>query len=205
MKKKKLSPKKIAILMAIVSLVSFGYKLTIGILATSLVMIIAAIPTFFVFVCKAMYASHMDTTRAQKKKAYLFMIIATASFALIFILFSILKVGGIDITNQNRFEGWIGIVFIFFIIVLFVLSIINLTGALIKDDLVLIGIKEITFVSALADAVMIYEFLYRVILGYIESYIPFLNIISNYLPLGIGILMGLVPIQMYKRYKNYDV
>ena len=38
--KKPLSPKKMAILMALVALVSFGYKLTIGILATSLVMII---------------------------------------------------------------------------------------------------------------------------------------------------------------------
>ena len=180
MKKKKLSAKKIAIIMAIVSLVSFGYKLTIGILATSLVMIIAAIPTFFVFVCKAMYAHNMNQTKEQKIKAYLIMTIATACFAAIFILFSILKVGGIDITNQNRFEGWIGLVFIFFIILMFVLSIINLTGALVKSDLVLIGIKEITFVSALADAVMIYEFLYRVILGYIEGVIPFLSLISNY-------------------------
>ena len=202
MKKKKLSAKKIAIIMAIVSLVSFGYKLTIGILATSLVMIIAAIPTFFVFVCKAMYAHNMNQTKEQKIKAYLIMTIATACFAAIFILFSILKVGGIDITNQNRFEGWIGLVFIFFIILMFVLSIINLTGALVKSDLVLIGIKEITFVSALADAVMIYEFLYRVILGYIEGVIPFLSLISNYLPLAIGVLMALVPIKMFKRYKE---
>ena len=49
-----LSPKKLAIIMAIIALVSFGYKFTIGIMALSMVMIIAAIPTFFVFLCKAL-------------------------------------------------------------------------------------------------------------------------------------------------------
>ena len=203
--KKPLSPKKIAIIMALIALVSFAYKLTIGILATSLVMIIAAIPTFFVFVCKAAYAKNMNQTREEKRRAYFIMAIATVSFAALFIMFSVLKVGGIDITNQNRFEGWIGIVFILFIILMFILSIINLKGALNKTDLVVIGIKEITFVSALTDAVMIQEFLYRVILGYIDFAIPFLDIINKYFPLAVGVLMALVPLQMFKRLKEYEV
>ena len=202
--KKRLTPKKMAILMAVIALISFAYKLTIGILATSLVMIIAAIPTFFVFVCKAAYAKNMNQTREEKKKAYFVMAVATAAFAAIFILFSILKVGGIDITNQNRFEGWIGIVFILFIILLFVLSIINLTGALNKTDLVVIGIKEITFVSALTDAVMIQEFIYRVVLGYIDFDIPFMDLIAKYFPLIVGVIMAIVPLLMFKRLKEYD-
>lgn len=201
-----LSPKKLAIIMAIIALVSFGYKFTIGIMALSMVMMIAAIPTFFVFLCKALYAKHMDATRAQKKKSYLFMFIFTASFSVVFVLFSILKVGGIDITPNKTFTGWIGIVFIFFIIVMFVLSIINLRGALNKDDLVVIGIKEITFVSALTDAMMIYEFLYRVLLAYILQYIPipFFDELSRFLPLGIGVLMIFVPVKMLIRYVKYE-
>ena len=201
-----LSPKKLAFIMAIIALVSFGYKFTIGIMALSMVMIIAAIPTFFVFLCKALYAKHMDATRAQKKKSYLFMFIFTASFSVVFVLFSILKVGGIDITPNKTFTGWIGVVFIFFIIVMFVLSIINLRGALNKDDLVVIGIKEITFVSALTDAMMIYEFLYRVLLVYILQYIPipFFDELSRFLPLGIGVLMIFVPVKMLIRYVKYE-
>lgn len=202
-----ISPKRLALIMALIALVSFGYKLTIGILAMSTVMIIAAIPCFFIFLCKALYAKNMDQTREQKKKAYLFILIFTASFSLLFILFSTLKVGGIDISHQNTLTGWIGILFIFFIIVMFVLSIINLKGALQKNDLVVIGIKEITFVSALADAVMINEFVYRVILSYVLKYvpIPLYEQLNNLFPLAVGIIMALVPIFMLKRYIKYKV
>lgn len=201
--KKIASPKRIAIVMAIIALVSFSYKLTIGIMATSLVLIIAAIPTFFVFVCKAVYAKNMNTTRKEKKITYLIMSIATASFSLLFIMFSVFKVGGIDITNKNRFEGWIGTIFIFFIILLFTLSIINLKGALRKTDLVVIGIKEISFVSALADAVMIQEFVYRVILRYLH--LPFMDYVTRFFPLGVGILMAIVPIFMFRRFFKYKI
>lgn len=204
--KKVLSPKRLAIIMALIALVSFLYKFSVGIMATSMVLIIAAFPTLFVFIAKAMFAKNMDQTRAQKKRAYLIMMIATVSFAVIFILFSILKVGGIDITNQNRFEGWVGIVFILFIIILFVLSIINLRGALNKRDLVVIGIKEISFVSALADAVMIEDFIYRVIIKYIDEFvhIPFLDFMRKTFPLFVGGLMIFIPLRMLIRFIKYD-
>ena len=209
-----LTPKQLAITMAIIALVSFGYKFTVGMLAMSLVMIIAAVPTFFVFLCKALYAKHMDQPRSEKKKAYFFMLIFTASFSLLFILFSVLKVGGIDISIENKFDGWIGLVFIFFIIVMFVLSIINLKGALNKTDLVVIGIKEISFVSALTDAVMINEFLYRVIVRYILDTINTIDVLhivdvysflNNLFPLAVGVIMAIVPFFMLRRYIKYEV
>ena len=201
MKKKLITPKRVAIISAIVTLISFGYKFTLGVLATSLVMLIAAIPTFFVFVSKASFAKNMNQTRDQKKKAYFIMTIVSLSFVVIYILFSILKVGGIDITNKNRFEGWIGIIFIFFIIVMFVLSIINLKGALEKTDILAIGLKEIMFISALADAVMIQEFLYRVIFKYVQ--LPFMTTINRIFPLIVGGLMLVVVINMIKRCFTY--
>ena len=205
--KNPLTPKQLAIAMAIIALVSFGYKFTVGMIAMSMVMIIAAIPTFFVFLCKFLYAKHMDQPRSEKKKAYLFMFIFTASFSLLFILFSVLKVGGIDITIANKFDGWVGLIFIFFIIAMFVLSIINLKGALNKTDLVVIGIKEISFVSALTDAVMINEFIYRVIVRYILEYvpIPLYDFLNNLFPLAVGVIMGIVPFIMLRRYLKYKV
>ena len=202
-----LSPKKLAIIMAIIALVSFGYKFTVGMIAMSMVMIIAAIPTFFVFLCKFLYAKNMDQSRSDKKKTYLFMFIFTASFSLLFILFSILKVGGIDISIENKFDGWVGLIFIFFIIAMFILSIINLKGALNKSDLVVIGIKEISFVSALTDAVMINEFVYRVIVRYILKYIPIplYDTLNSFFPLAVGVLMAIVPFFMLRRYIKYQV
>ena len=202
-----ITPKRLAVIMAFIALVSFSYKLTIGIISMSMVLIIAAIPSGFVFLCKLLYARNMEQSRDKKKKAYLFMLIFTASFSLLFILFSTLKVGGIDITIENKYDGWVGIIFIFFIIVMFVLSIINLKGALQKSDLVVIGIKEITFVSALTDAVMINEFVYRVIMRYILKYvpIPFYDQLNRFFPLAVGIIMAIVPIVMLKRYLKYEV
>ena len=85
---------------------------------------------------------------------------------------------------------------------MFALSIINLKGALQKDDIMVIGIKEMTFVSALADAVIIQEFLYKVIPHYRD--IPFMRLINSYFPLIIAILMIMVPIYMFKRLKAYE-
>lgn len=202
--KGKMTPKRIAIIMAIVSLVSFLYKFVLGVLTPSALLIVASLPTAFVFICKTMYAKHMDATRKQKKTAYLVMTIGTLAFAVLFFLFSSLKIGGIDITIKNNFTGWIGLIFIFFIILMFALSIINLRGALNKSDLIVIGIKEITFESALADGVMIEEFLYRVVLHYLEDKLPILEYIDRSFGMLIGIFMLIIPIIMFKRWKNYD-
>ena len=133
------------------------------------------------------------------------MMIATVCFVVLFLMFSTFKAFGIDISHENTFTGWIGIIFIFFIMVMFVLSIINLKGALNKDDLVVIGIKEITFVSALADAVMINGFLYRVLLKYIADYIPFYKYLNSYFPLAVAVLMSIVPFIMLRRWWKYKV
>lgn len=203
--KKVVTPKRLAIAMAIIALVSFLYKLTVGVMALSIVMIIAAVPTLFVFICKALYAKDMHQPRDKKKRTYFFMMIATVCFVVLFLMFSTFKAFGIDISHENTFTGWIGIVFIFFIMLMFALSIINLKGALNKDDLVVIGIKEITFVSALADAVMINGFLYRVLIKYIADYIPFYKYINSYFPLAVAVLMAIVPFIMLRRWWKYDV
>ena len=203
--KKVVTPKRLAIAMAIIALVSFVYKFTVGVMALSMVMIIAAVPTLFVFICKALYAKDMHQPRDKKKATYFFMMIATVCFVVLFLMFSTFKAFGIDISHENTFTGWIGIIFIFFIMVMFVLSIINLKGALNKDDLVVIGIKEITFVSALADAVMINGFLYRVLLKYIADYIPFYRYLNSYFPLAVAVLMSIVPFIMLRRWWKYKV
>ena len=84
---------------------------------------------------------------------------------------------------------------------MFVLSIINLRGALEKTDILSIGLREMVFVSALTDAAMIQEFSYRVILKYLH--LPFMGYINQYFPFGVSVIMLIVTIIMIVRCVKY--
>ena len=200
--KKLITPKKIALLMAIISLVSFLYKIGLGVISNSIILIIASLSTAVVCACKFIFWKDMNADRKAKKRSYFFMMVLALAFAILFLLFAVLKVGGIDTISKHDFKDFVSYIFIAFVILMFALSIINLKGALQKDDIMVIGIKEMTFVSALADAVIIQEFLYKVIPHYRD--IPFMKLVNSYFPLIIGILMIMVPIYMFKRLKAYE-
>ena len=199
----KATAKKITFFSAIISLVSFAYKMTLGVITMSMVLMIASLSTLMVFICKLMFVKNVTKTREKKKRGYLVMILACLAYSTLFILFVVLKVAGIDTSNQNTYEGWLGILFIAFIFIMFILSIINLRGALEKTDLMVIGLKEMTFISALTDVVIIEEFVARTILEYQE--VPYLDTITSYVPLGIGVIMILTSLFMFIRFKKYEV
>ena len=198
--KKKL--KRMTFLTSLITLVSFLYKAGLGIWTTSLVLIIASISTLMVFICKIVFVRNVLATRDKKKKAYLIMTISILVYALIFIAFVVLKVNGIDISNDKTYEGWLGSLLILFMLIMFILSCKNLHGALEKTDIMVIGLKEMTFVSALADLVIIEEFISRIILEYKE--IEILVFINSYFSLAVGILMVVVGIIMLIRYFRYE-
>ena len=200
--KKLITPKKIALVMALISLVSFLYKIGLGVISNSMILIIASLSTAVVCACKFIFWKDMNADRKAKKRSYFIMMILALSFAVLFLLFAVLKVGGIDTSSKNNFKGIVGYIFIAFVILMFVLSIINLRGALTKSDIMVIGIKEMIFVSALADAVIIQEFLYKTIPHYRD--IPFMKLINSYFPLIIAVLMIIVPIYMFKRFREYE-
>ena len=186
---------------ASMTLISFIYKAFLGIYTMSLVLIIASISTLLVLIAKIMFIQTATKTRAQKKKAYLVITIVTFIYVLIFIAFSVLKVFGIDTSNNKTYEGIYGAIFIAFLLVMFILSLAKLSDALDKCDLIVIGLKEITFVSALTDLVIIEEFVSRIILNY--HYIELMEKINNYFVLGVSIVMIIMPIVMFIRYALY--
>ena len=198
--KKKL--KRMTFLTSLITLISFLYKAGLGIWTTSLVLIIASISTLMVFICKIVFVKNVLATRDKKKKAYLIMTISILVYALIFIAFIVLKVNGIDISNDKTYEGWLGSLLILFMLIMFILSCKNLHGALEKTDIMVIGLKEMTFVSALADLVIIEEFISRIILEYKE--IEILVFINSYFSLAVGILMVVVGIIMLIRFFKYE-
>ena len=65
--KKKL--KRMTFLMSFITLFSFLYKAGLGIMTTSLVLIIASISTLMVFICKILFVRYVLQTRDKKKKA----------------------------------------------------------------------------------------------------------------------------------------
>ena len=201
-KKKKIQ--KTTFILSFITLASFIYKLTLGILTTSQVLLIASVSTLMVFICKILFVKNVLATRDDKKKAYFFMCLATFIYSLIFIAFVVLKVNGIDISNNKTYDGWVGALFIGFMILMFILSIIGLKGSLEKTDLMVIGLKEITFISALADLVIIEEFVSRIIRKYVTSIdLTLLNYIDSYIALGVGIVMSIVSLAMFVRFFRY--
>ena len=196
--------KRMTALTAIISLVSFIYKCGLGIYSMSLVLIIASLSTLMVFICKVAFVKTVNKSRAAKKKSYLAMTIATLIYCLLFICFIVLKIFDIDISSQKTYEGWLGILLISFMVIMFVLSIIKLRGALEKTDLMVIGLKEITFISALTDLVIIESFAYGIYLTYYETN-EVLTRVNDFFPLGVGIMMLLGVLIMIIRYSRYKV
>lgn len=193
--------KRTVFITAIISLLSFAYKLTLGILNMSLILMIAATSTLLVFSAKVLFLKNYTKTREQKKKAYLVIAIITLIYSVIFVLFSVLKVYGIDASNQKTYEGWFGSLFIAFILVMFILSLLGLKGALEKTDIIVVGLKEIIFVSALTDLVIIEEFISRIILEYQD--VANMALINSYFTLGVAALMLIIPTIMIIRGVRY--
>ena len=187
---------------AIITLISFIYKATLGVLTMSMVLMVASISTLLVFICKVIFVKNVLANREKKKKAYIKMAILILFFALLFLLFAVLKVNGIDTSNQKTYSGLFGTLFIAFILLMLILSAIKLKGALQKNDIMVIGLKEMVFVSALTDVVIIEEFAYRI--GEHYNKIPDLMLTCHpYVPLAIAILMFIVPIIMVIRFARY--
>ena len=197
----KLSAKKITLISAIITLISFLYKLGLAYLTMSLVLLIASISTLIVFICKIIFVKSVTKTRDKKKKAYFLMMLSVLIYSSIFILFVVFKINGIDISNNKEYEGILGILFISFLILMVILSIIGLNKALNKTDIVVIGLKEMTFVSVMADLVIIEEFFSRLIPNYLDIIV--LKYLHLYFPLLIGIIMIIVSISMLIRFIKY--
>ena len=196
--------KIITFITAIVTLVSFLYKLGLGIYSMSLVLIIASLSTLMVFICKILFLKNVYNTRERKKKAYLRMIIASLIYTLIFLLFVVLKVNNIDISSQKSYDGWIGSLLIGIMLVMFVLSIIKLKGALEKTDIMVTGLKEMIYISALTDFVIIENYIYGMYITYRGENQVFMYI-TLFFPLAMSICMLITIVFMFIRYFKYKV
>ena len=204
--RKQLSEKKklrrMTFITALITLISFLYKAGLGVMTLSFVLIIASISTLLVFICKVVFVKNVLASRAEKKRAYLLMAVTILVYSILFIAFVVLKVNGIDTSNNRTYEGLVGSILILFMFVMFVMSCVKLRGAIEKTDLMVIGLKEMVFVSALADLVIIEEFVSRIILEYKE--ISALVFINSYFSLVIGLLMVAVGVIMIIRYTRYQ-
>ena len=147
------------------------------------------------------FVKNLNKSRSNKKKAYFVMSIALLIYSFIFIAFVVLKINGIDASNNKEYSGTIGYVIIGVMILMFFLSLLTLKKAYEKTDLMVIGLKEMTFASALSDLVIIEEFVYR--LDFMVKDFLLLNSIHSYFPLAVGVAMACVSISMIFRFIKY--
>ena len=164
-----------------------------------LVLIFASFSALAVAICKLTFFLTATKTRKKKKKSYLMITIFSLLFLLIFLLFVVLKVNGIDISTQKTYTSWIGGFLIGFMVVMAVISIIKLRGALKKNDIMVVGLKEIIYISALSDLVIIENYAHGMFLHYQKDHIVF-NIIDQYFALAMGVFMLMVAISMFVSY-----
>ena len=193
--------KRITKVSAIISFISFLYKAMLSYLTLSIVLLIASLSTFLIFVIKLLFVKNLNKSRSNKKKAYFIMSIALLIYSFIFIAFVVLKINGIDVSNNKEYSGTIGYLIIGVMILMFFLSLLNLKKAYEKTDLMVIGLKEMTFASALSDLVIIEEFVYR--LDFMVKDFLLLNSIHSYFPLAVGVAMASVAISMIFRCIKY--
>lgn len=198
----KKNAKRITLVSALITLISFLYKLGISYLTKSQVLLIASLSTLMIFICKLMFVKNVTKTREKKKKAYLIMILSLLIYSAIFIGVIILKLNGIDLSNNKTYEGLIGGIIIGIMFLMFMLSIIGLKSSLEKTDLMTIGLKEMTFASALTDLIIIEEFVSRIILDYRD--IKHINEINSVFSLAICVLLVLLCLKMIFRYIRYE-
>ena len=193
--------KRITKVSAIISFFSFLYKAMLSYLTLSIVLLIASLSTFLIFVIKLLFVKNLNKSRSNKKKAYFVMSIALLIYSFIFIAFVVLKINGIDASNNKEYSGTIGYLIIGVMILMFFLSLLNLKKAYEKTDLMVIGLKEMTFASALSDLVIIEEFVYR--LDFMVKDFLLLNSIHSYFPLAVGVAMASLAISMIFRCIKY--
>lgn len=193
--------KRITKLSALISFLSFLYKGMLSYLTLSIVLLIASISTFLIFVVKLLFVKNINKSRSNKKKAYFFMSLALLVYSFIFIAFVVLKINGIDASNNKEYSGTTGYILIGIMILMFFLSLLNLKKAYERTDLMVVGLKEMTFASALADLVIIEEFVYR--LDFLKKDYLLLNTLHNFFPLAVGIAMTGIAISMLFRLLKY--
>lgn len=198
---KKKNLKRITFISAIITLISFIYKFGLAFLAKSSILMIASISTLMVFICKALFVKNLTKTKDKKRHAYFFMALALIVYALIFLFVVVLKLNGYDFGDAKTYEGWLEILFILFLTIMFILSVLGLRGALDKTDLMVIGLKEITLAAAMTDLVIIEEFVGRTILDLTDKVSTnFLDKIHAYFSLGIGFVLIFIGIIMIFRF-----
>lgn len=199
----KKNAKRITLLSAIITFISFIYKFMLSYLTKSQILLIASLSTLMIFICKLMFVKNVTKTREKKKKAYLIMILSLLIYSAIFIGVILLKLKGLDLSNNKTYEGLYGGIIIGIMFLMFILSILGLRSSLEKEDLMTIGLKEMTFASALTDLIIIEEFTSRIILDYKD--IKHINEINSIFSLSLCGLLILLCLKMIFRYFRYEV
>ena len=195
--------KRLTIISAFISFLAFAYKISLSVMTMSLVLMIASMSTLLVFICKMIFIRNIYGKRVDKKKAYFWMSVSALLYVLIFILFITLKVAGIDISNKTEYPLPLAISLVSILVVMFILSLFGLKSSLERTDIIVIGLKEMTFIGALADIVFIYELILQLVKK-LENQELLKIFTGSILSYTCSAAMIIVVLMMFRRFFKYD-
>ena len=201
-KQKKIRHKKIkATFGAIVTLISAIYKLVTGFFA-GLIFMASGVYTFAIFLCKLLYAKHIDSDLSSQYKAYRnmgFLIIMASAFFLVANL--------ITLNDEPKDYGLVfDIIISSVLLILFFLSLRGYVNKRKNINILARSIKVLSLSTALTNLVLVEKlFLYYLYnnlnINFIYIHKSFVLIISGLLVL-IGVIMIINYLVKYTRYKN---
>ncbi len=192
--------KRITFISAIVTFLSFLYKLLLGYVSKSIIIVATALSSLCVFFCKIIFVKRLTKSRKEKRHGYLLMGFILFLYGLLFLFVVLAKLSGLYDIEEKVYEGWQSLLLSLVIVVMFILSIRGYRSAADRTDIMVLGLKEVGLATALSDLIVLEGLLDDYFVGHVDEEI--LSKVHEWLSLGVSSVIILISLIMMVRFVN---
>ncbi len=194
---KKMS-KRITFISAIITFVSFLYKGFLGFLSKSIIIAATSLSSLSVFFCKNIYVKKLTKSRKEKRHAYLLMGLILFIYGILFSFVIISKLKGLYVMEERVYKEWQAIILSLIIVLMIMLSLRGYMIASDRNDIMVLGLKEVGLATALSDLIVLEGLLDDFVIGYIKE--CYLNKFHYFLSLIVSVLIIIISFVMIIRF-----
>lgn len=185
-------------LAATFSFLFLAAKLIIGIATHSVIFLYSCVYALLMLLCKLIFLKGLYKSEKEKYKSYNLMALVLFLGAFAFNMSLLIRLNAVR--EEQRFHPIFAIIFSFYLIFLYVLSIYGLWDAKRQNDLLFLGLKLVTYSSFFMNMVLAQ----RLVIGCLsisDRQITFINFAFG---ISCGIAMAIIAISMfiYGRFRN---
>lgn len=166
-------------------------KFVIGVATFSIVFMYSCIYAFLIIACKFIFIQHLYSAEDKKYKAYNIMALLLFLGAFAFNMSMLIRISSVRV--EQRFHPLFAVIFSFYLIFSYVISVYGLLDAKRQNDLLFTGLKIVSYSSFFMDLVLEQ----RLIIGCLnitDKQITFVNFTFG---ISCGIAMALLSISMF--------